>query len=255
LYSSYNRRELVHPDPLEFLYEYPDPRDREVVGLVASALAFGRVSQILKSVSAVLSELGRSPREFIASTTARSLGGAFKGFKHRWTTGEDVSRMLAGVKNAIEEHGTLEACFRAGMKAGDRTVVPALESFSRELSGAEGSCEYLLPSPERGSACKRMNLYLRWMVRHDEVDPGGWEGVPAAKLVVPLDTHMFRIGRALGFTSRRQADLRAAFEITTAFARIAPGDPVRYDFCLTRLGMRDNRALEEFLSEVDEMQC
>jgi len=105
---------------------------------------------------------------------------------------------------------------------------------------------YLLPDPRLGSACKRLNLYLRWMVRRDAVDPGGWN-VPPAKLVVPLDTHMHALGRALGLTDRRSADLRTALEITAAFRAIAPDDPVRYDFALTRLGMRGGERREAFL--------
>lgn len=256
MYDRYNHREFVHPDPLEFLYEYPVPDDREVAAVVASSLAFGRVAHILKSVSTVLLAMGPSPAGFLASSSTRSLGLAFKGFKHRWTTGEQLAGTLAGVRRVIEEHGSLNACFISGLAPDDETVVPALCAFSRELSLARGSggpsCEYLLPSPEGGSACKRMNLLLRWMVRCDEVDPGGWTGVPASKLVVPIDTHMHRIGLAMGFTKRKQADLRAALEITAAFAEIAPDDPVRYDFCLTRLGIRGGSSMGEFLSRIDE---
>ena len=101
-----------------------------------------------------------------------------------------------------------------------------------------GSLPFLLPFPEKGSACKRLNLFLRWMVRKDRVDPGGWDGVPASKLIVPLDTHMYGITRGLGFTERKSADLRTAIEATAAFRKIAPRDPVRYDFALTRPGIR-----------------
>ena len=106
----------------------------------------------------------------------------------------------------------------------------------------------LLPSPSAGSACKRLNLFLRWMVRQDNVDPGGWDSVSPAKLIIPLDTHMHRIGRRLGLTPRRQADLRTAIEITEGFRGICPSDPVRYDFALTRLGIRRDEGVEDFLS-------
>ncbi len=138
------------------------------------------------------------------------------------------------------EHGSLEALFAAGMKRSHDTVLPGLEMFVEKLrraAGGTGACPSLLSSPADGSACKRLNLYLRWMVRSDKVDPGPWRRVPRSKLVVPLDTHMFRIARALGLTRRRQANLATAIEITRAFARHSPRDPVRYDFCLTRLGI------------------
>lgn len=259
LYDRYDHREFVHPDPLEFLYDFQEVADREVAGVVASSLAFGRVAHILKSVSTVLGAMGPSPAGFLSGSSRRSLERAFSGFRHRWTTGEQVAGALTGVRNVIREHGSLEACFLAGFAPDDGTVVPALCAFSRALSLAGGyrgaSCEYLLPSPEKGSACKRLNLFLRWMVRRDGVDPGGWTGVPASKLVIPLDTHMHRIGLALGITRRKNADMRAALEMTAAFAEIAPEDPVRYDFCLTRLGMRGGVALEDFLSAIDEAQC
>ncbi|MFC1474950.1 TIGR02757 family protein, partial [bacterium] len=107
------------------------------------------------------------------------------------------------------------------------------------MRGGNRSC-YLTPAPRRGSACKRMNLFLRWMVRRDDVDPGPWTDVPASKLVVPLDTHMHRISSGMGLTSRKQADLKTAIEITDAFRAISPEDPVRYDFALTRLGILGN---------------
>jgi uncharacterized protein (TIGR02757 family) len=245
----------VHPDPLEFLYGYESVEDREIAGLLASALAYGRVTQILRSVGVVLDELGRSPAAFVAGSSTRHLSRAFPGFKHRFTAGEELGALLVGVKRALEEHGSLNACFLQGMSRGDETVVPALCRFTTELSGkAPRSCDFLLPDPKRGSACKRLNLFLRWMVRRDRVDPGGWKGVPRSRLVVPLDTHMYKVGRALGFTARKSADLRAALEITRGFGRIVPDDPVRYDFALTRLGIRDDASLDELLEKIDTAQ-
>lgn len=246
LYTAYNRREFVHPDPLEFLYDYPDPRDREIVGLVASSLAYGRVAQILKSVSFVLGEMP-CPAQFLKRSSLKSLRRSFANFKHRFTTGEDLSFMLMGAGRLIEQHGSLYACFTACMSEDDDTVLPALTSFVKELATAAGRRSYLFPSPSGGSACKRLHLFLRWMVRRDEVDPGGWESVPSSKLIVPLDTHMYRICVALKMTERRQADMRTAAEITAAFRHICPSDPVRYDFALTRLGIREDAAKEAFL--------
>jgi uncharacterized protein (TIGR02757 family) len=240
LYARLNRREYVHPDPLEFLYAYDDVRDREIVGLVASSLAYGRVAQILKSVAAVLSAMPH-PAKFVGSSTRESLAKRFRGFKHRFTTGDDMALMLYGARRAIERHGSLEACFMSGLGASDPTIVPGLTRFVGELSLGQDPCRnYLLPSPAAGSACKRLNLYLRWMIRSDAVDPGGWAGVSAAKLLVPLDTHMHRFCTQLAMTARKQADLAAAVEITDAFRRIAPADPVKYDFALTRLGIRSD---------------
>jgi len=278
LYCRLNRREFVHPDPLEVLYDYPDPLDREVVGLVAASLAYGRVKGILNSVHAVLARMP-APRRFVTETPPEQIRAAFAGFKHRFATGDQLAALLIGAGRLIARHGSLGAAFAAACKPADETVIPALSAFVAELidlsktdatalaperrrlsrspgrpkgalgpdappteppkrGDSGGIGEHLLPRPERGSACKRLNLWLRWMVRRDAVDPGGWTGVSPAQLIVPLDVHMHRICRALGLTQRNAADLRTAVEITDAFRRFAPDDPVRYDFALTRLGIR-----------------
>ncbi|MCK4549208.1 MAG: TIGR02757 family protein [Candidatus Krumholzibacteria bacterium] len=239
LYERYDRREYLDPDPLVFLYDYPDVLDREIVGLISSSLAFGGVRQIMASVEKVLEPMGRSPRDFVTNTSQGRMSKLFEGFKHRWATSEDLVQMLTGVRSMIKGHGSLEKGFTAGMRDDDVDVIPAMTRFASEIvcvgSGA-GVC--LIPDPCRKSACKRLNLFLRWMVRSDNVDPGGWDGVPAGKLIIPLDTHMYRFASLLGMTGRKQANLATAREITAQFAEISPDDPVKYDFALTRLGIR-----------------
>jgi uncharacterized protein (TIGR02757 family) len=248
LYERLNRREYVHPDPLEFLYDYPDLKDREIVGLIASSLAYGAVRQILRSVRTVLQRMGASPSDYLGAATQSSLSREFRDFKHRFTTGEELATMLLGAKRVVETYGSLGQCFVQGSESNDETVIPALTHLVRELSRPfQGRPRSLLPSPELGSACKRLNLYLRWMVRRDRVDPGGWDTISPRQLLIPLDVHMFRISQRLGLTLRKQANLRTACEITAAFRKIEPEDPVRYDFVLTRLGIRDELNPEEFL--------
>lgn len=250
LYARYNRREFVHPDPLEFLYNYDDLDDREIAALVASSLAYGRVAQILNSVSLVLRRMP-SPWMFLKRASLLSLRHTFRDFKHRFTTGEELSLMLFGVKRVLERYGSLRACFTAGFKDDDDSVLAALSVFVKELNAfRDGRCAFLIPSPAGGSACKRLHLFLRWMVRRDDVDPGGWDSVPASRLMVPLDTHMHRICLRLGLTKRKQADMRAAVEITAAFRAMAPSDPVRYDFALTRLGIRSDTDMKAILEKM-----
>ncbi|MBN2061397.1 MAG: TIGR02757 family protein [Deltaproteobacteria bacterium] len=242
IYGFYNTRKWVHPDPLEFLYLYPDPRDMEIVGLIASSLAYGRVAQILKSVSSVLSHMGESPSEYLKKIHKRSLYAALGGFKHRFTNSENIVSMLLGIKNVIKKYGSLHSCFMEGMKANDVTIIPALSFLVKELRLSAESCPgCLLPFPGNGSACKKLNLFLRWMVRKDEVDPGCWEGISPSMLIVPLDTHMHRVSLKLGLTERKSGDIRTALEITEGFKKIAPEDPVKYDFALTRPGIRKDR--------------
>lgn len=255
LYERLNQRRYIHPDPLEFLYEWEDWQEREIVGLIASSLAYGRVVQILKSVSIVLRPMRPSPVEFIRKATVDSLDAAFSTFRHRFTSGHELICLLLGIQKLLDTCGSLCDCFKSHLQCDDNTLIPALSAFVEDLTcGSPLSRNSLLPSPLSGSACKRLNLFLRWMIRHDDVDPGCWQGISPERLIIPLDTHMLRIGTALSFTHNRCGNMLTARQITDAFRVISPGDPVRYDFCLTRLGIVNRgdplvRKLAEKLSE------
>lgn len=254
LYACYNHRCFVTPDPLQFLYVYDNLQDREIAALIAATLAYGRVAQILKSVAAVLDRLGHSPAAFLRHRSPQRIRQAVAGLKHRFTSEKEIGSLLVAVKHIITAQGSLYGCFRSGIQPQDRTILPALDRFVQQLTGSADDLDsFTLPLPRGGSACKRLNLFLRWMIRKDAVDPGGWEHIDPSLLVIPLDTHMFRIGHALGFTRRRQADLRAAVEITKGFSRIMPGDPVRYDFSLTRFGIRSDFAAEDIFSALNAL--
>ncbi len=245
IYKTYNLRKFVSPDPLEFLYKYKNNQDVEIVGLIAASLAYGRVAQILKSVNIILEKLSPSPKDFLLKE--KNLKLIFRNFKHRFTTGNDIADMLEGVKKIINKYGSLQNCFINGYSDDDESVMPALATFVEEIKGNKKNA-YLLPSPEKGSACKRLNLFLRWMVRKDKVDLGVWTKVPKSKLIIPLDTHMFNIAGIFGFTNRKQADLKTAVEITNAFKKICPNDPVKFDFALTRFGIRSELKIEELIN-------
>ena len=223
------------------------------MGLIASSLAYGRVAQILKSVSSLLNKMGPSPHDFLQSTTLKSLGPLFGEFKHRFTTGDELLALLAGIKQVNKEYGSLYNCFISGFNNHDETTLPALSFMVKNLTAnLVQTSNSLLPLPEKGSACKRLNLFLRWMIRKDRVDPGGWRRVSSSKLIVPLDTHMHRIALQIGLTDRRNGGMKTAIEITRAFREISPEDPVRYDFALTRLGIRKDSDLSAFLKDISE---
>lgn len=237
LYKRYDDRTFVHPDPLETLYSYNNPEDLEVVGLIASGLAYGRVAQILKSIAAVLSKMD-SPYEFITTTSKSRMQKRFNGFKHRFTTDDELVGLLLGIKHTLRTYGSLENCFLEGVKHLEQPVLPGLHHLSDTLLvHSPGNQNSLLPHPKKGSACKRLNLFLRWMVRNDNVDLGIWTGVSPGDLIVPLDTHMHKIALTHGLTNRKNSSLSTALEITRGFARFSPNDPVRYDFALTRPGI------------------
>jgi len=251
LYLKYNKIKYVHPDPLEFLYNYRDIRDREIAGFIASSLAYGRVARILKSVSSVLDKMGSSPYSFIRNSTFSSLGKTCGGFRHRFAGDENLTALLTGLKQVLEEYGSLHACFLKGVGKKDETVLNGLDFFTGKIiSGCCGRPGHLIPLVTKGSACKRLNLYLRWMVRKDDVDPGGWDKIPPSMLIIPLDVHMHRISRLIGFTDRKQANLRTALEITSCFRKLAPEDPVKYDFALTRFGIRPDMSIDNLLKSI-----
>ncbi len=245
LYRKHNHRALVPPDPLQFVYRYSKPRDMEIAGFLAAALAYGRVRQIEKSVENLLGRMGRSPYSFVmdfGGTSRKKLAD----FKHRFTTGDDIADLLVLIKWMLRKHGGIEKYFCECSEKADESILPGLARFCDSLSsmyankhGGQVSTglKYLLSSPTRGSACKRLNLFLRWMVRDDDVDSGVWKSVSKSKLIVPIDVHMGRLCRILKFYNQKTVSLSAAIKITESFKEIAPEDPVKYDFCLSRIGI------------------
>lgn len=240
LYLRYNDRRFVQPDPIVALYRFADVRDRELVALLAAGLAYGNVKAIVASVERLLALLGPSPRTYLESTSDTHLRVRLAGFRHRWTTGAEVANLLVAARTLSRSAGTLGAALQVEISPDDVDIQPALMRWHRRLCSAGLAVDNsLLADPAKSSASKRLHLALRWMVRCDAIDPGGWEGIPARLLLVPVDVHMHRIARLLRFTRRRQADLPTVREITRGFRRIAPDDPVRYDFALTRLPLHD----------------
>jgi len=247
IYLLYNKKELIHPDPLEFVYNYNDQKDREISALIASSLAYGKVNQILKSVKRILDKMLPTPYEFILSNSHEKFCSCFSGFKHRFTTDEDLVNLMMGIKYVLIKYESLEKCLLSNFSQDDVNILKAVNCFAYELSSYYSTKRsYLLPRPEHGSACKRIMLFLRWMVRNDEVDPGCWKTISASKLIIPVDTHMHKIGIKLGLTCRKSADIKTAIEITNAFKTYCPEDPTKYDFALTRFGIRDELSYKIF---------
>ena len=244
----------VETDPVKFVHRWNDPLEREIVGLVSAAFAYGSVVLIFRAVERILAEMGPSPRAFLESFDPARDRARFRGFRHRFHGGRDLGLFVSLLAQALRRHGSLRALFAKSVDPADPHVGPALARFVEDVLAGDprpffpsgrlpqrSPVRFLLSSPADGSACKRMLLFLRWMIRpEDGVDVGAWAGVvPPSKLLVPLDTHTFRIARYLGLTPRNQGDWRAAEEVTAALAALDPADPVRYDFALCRLGILD----------------
>ena len=237
IYAKWNRPEYIHPDPLEFLHRYKKPEDQETVAMIAACLAYGNVKQILKSTEKAVSLIKDSPAEQLASFTETGLRQACSNFKHRFTTGAELAVFMLNIREAIKKHGSLQNLFVKNDRPEDETVENGLYNFINAFNAA-GRAPSLTPDPALKSSFKRINLFLRWVVRKDSVDTGIWTKVSPSRLIIPLDTHMRQVALKLGLTKRKDTSMKTALEITAAFRKINPADQLKYDFSLTRAGIR-----------------
>ena len=248
LYADYNREDAAL-DPVQIVRRYRKAPDQEVIGFCAAALAFGRVQSVLNTVNALAGVLGPAPAEYVRRFDPGAPHPELRAMVHRWIRGADIVALLWILRQMIDEAGSIEAFFAAGHDPAAVDVGGALDNFSRRALALDlraaygrrvpkrpGVC-YFFPRPSAGSACKRLNLFLRWMVRRDAVDLGTWTTIPAGKLIVPLDTHVIRLGRCLRLTKYTSPGWRMAADITASLRAIDPADPVRFDFSLCHVGM------------------
>lgn len=249
-YDDFNRCDSA-TDPIQLVRRYADPRDIEIAAFSAAGLAFGRVSSVIQSIERLLAILGEHPAAFVREFDPAEHQG-IGDLGHRWVRGRDLIALIWILRHILERSGSLEAFFLEGYSEDHVDIQPALESFCEralaiDLSRAYGRrrpkanarygvCHFF-PRPSAGSACKRLNLFLRWMVRRDEVDLGVWTRVSPSKLIVPLDTHVIRLGRCLRLTTYVSPGWKMAAQITAALRELDPADPVRYDFSLCHIGM------------------
>jgi uncharacterized protein (TIGR02757 family) len=247
LYSAFDLEHVVS-DPIWIVRRFRHPADREIVAFCASALAFGRVQSVLNSIEALVAVMGDRPSEFVRRFEPEVHGRALFPLVHRWTRGVDLVALVWVLRQMIERGGSIEGFFAEGADAAAETVEAAIESFSAramslDLTEAYGTppakpgVAYFFSRPSSGGACKRLNLFLRWMVRIDRVDLGIWSRVRPAQLVIPLDTHVIRVGRCLRLTRLNSPGWRMAADITRSLRMLDARDPVRYDFSLCHLGM------------------
>lgn len=242
-------RSRASQDPVSFPRRFGDPRDVEVAAWLSSALAYGQVPAFKAALERLFAVMGESPAAYARAFRPERDLGAFEPLYYRMNRGLDLAALIWLIGRVLERRGSVEGAFLAHYRASDPDTGRALDGFVREALSADTAPVYgrdirpygltqLLSPPSLGSACKRLNLYLRWMVRPDDgVDFGLWKGVPPSKLVIPLDTHILRIGRYLGLTRRRSAGWKAALDITRALKRLDPEDPLKYDFPLCHHGI------------------
>lgn len=245
--------EQLANDPLSFCHRFHEPADREVAALIAAVFAYGSAKGIRGSLNNVFTLIGPSPAAFVDNFDPQQQRSQFSAFRHRFNSGDDLAALCWAIHLMRQQEGSIEEFFCRFHPNAALTVEQGLNGFCaailaldyRPVFGPEGlphasSFRFLFPAPVDGSACKRLCMFLRWVVRPaDGIDLGLWSRVRPEQLIIPVDRHIERISRLLGLTGRRTADWRMACEITTALRRYDNHDPVKYDFPLCHLGISE----------------
>ena len=244
-YIAFDRTKL-EPDPLQFLHKFKDEKDIEIVGLIASIFAYGNVKQIENTLKKFIIVFDGKPYSFIKNFSLGKDSNKIFGIKHRFYTEDDISKLFMIINKEIKKHKSIKQIFLQGCNISDGNVKNGISNFSNHFLNSfletfgevSAGIKFMFPLPEKGSACKRMNLFLRWMVRKDELDFGLWKEISTSKLVIPVDTHIARISRLLNLTKRKNADWKMAEEITSKLKKYDSEDPIKYDFAICHIGIR-----------------
>jgi uncharacterized protein (TIGR02757 family) len=244
-YKAFDKSQ-ISPDPLQFLHLFSKEEDIELMGFIASIFAYGNVKQIINALDRILLISNSKPYDFVINFGKSKIN--LKGLKHRFYTDEDIQNLFSALSNICRHKGSLKNLFLENFYRVDKNIKNSLSSFSKgliyEIKNKTKSAKisqgvrFMFPLPELGSACKRMNLFLRWMVRKDELDFGLWNEIPADKLVIPVDTHVAWICKSLKLTTYKNVSWKMAEEITENLRKYDPLDPVKYDFAICHIGMR-----------------
>lgn len=239
-HDQYNTRDFILTDPIQVPHSFSDKEDIELAAFYTAMLAWGNRASIIRSANRLMDRLGREPALFMK--TGEPVGpDQFEGFVHRTLNAGDLFFFTRSLQNIYQNHGGLEAVFLEGYRQDG--VFGALRHFRNIFcfNGFPARTARHIPDVMRGSAAKRLNLFLMWMVRNDNrgVHFGLWKSIPASELMIPLDTHVGRVARSLGLLTRKSNDWQAVMELTDRLREFDPDDPCRFDFSLFGLGLFD----------------
>ncbi len=246
-YKEYDFEGRMTHDPIQFPHRYRNYHDIEVVAFISSCFAYGRVELFIPVIDSILKRMGKSPYEFIGSFNIKERN-LFSGIKYRFNTNDDIVCLIYILNRIINSYRSIHELFKLHDKKDSTDISSGLTGIIDTMLSIDTSPVYrknirpegllqFFPSPRNGSACKRMNLFVRWMVRDRDIDLGLWQGIGKNRLIIPLDTHIARISRCLGFTIRKTQDWRMAIEITESLRRLDRDDPLKYDFALCHHGI------------------
>ena len=243
LHDRYNNEEFIEADPISVPHSFLNPVDREVAGFLAATIAWGNRRAIVKSAHRMMRYMDNAPEDFVRNATEGDME-YLRSYVHRTFNGVDFQDFVRGLRHILTEWGSVGNYFETRYEEhGD--LRPVLSDFRRDFFSVEhdSHSEKHLSSIDKGAACKRLCMYLRWFVRRDDrgVDFGLWQRIPMSALYMPLDIHTGRMGRNLGLLSRKQSDWKAVEEITAKLRELCPDDPVRYDYSLFGLGISGDK--------------
>lgn len=249
LYNKYSHK-FSSKDPVWILHGFSDEKDIETAGLITSCYTYGQVDQINRFIHRFLESVNHKVHEFTSNYSEQKDKKYLKNLYYRFNSADDLSLLIKNIRLCIEESGSLKNVFLNKYRQEDKNILNALKHFTASLNRIKSdkrSYRYLIPSPEDNSACKRLNLYLRWMIRKDETDTGIWgDKADKSKLIMPVDTHIYRISTRLGLVKRKSCDMKFALELTEKLRTFDKNDPVKYDFALCHTGIE--KEIDSYLS-------
>lgn len=242
-YREYNQPGFIENDPISIPHSFTKKQDIEIAGFWTASLAWGQRVTIINKCRELFAMMDQAPHDFVLNHSDQDLK-VFGNFKHRTFNATDALCFIEFLKEFYRKHNSLETAFASYMDFDDKTVEAGLRGFHKlffELPDVPQRTRKHVATPARKSACKRLNMFLRWMVRQDDcgVDFGLWKQIKPAQLVCPCDLHVDRVARKLGLIQRKQTDWQTALELTESLRQLDPNDPVKYDFALFGLGVEE----------------
>ncbi len=244
-YQDFDKKELIPPDPLEIPHKYNKVADIEIVAFISAIFAFGNVRQIVKILENLEKIWGKSPKNYFLQFDEKLEFGKFANLKYRFFTSQDIFTLFELIHVAILEFGSLENLFMEKYSSKHDNLKKEISEFStwfieksKEKGKFTNGIKFMFANPENGSSAKRMNLFLRWMVRKDELDFGIWQGIRKNQLVIPVDLHVSRISKEFQLTKLKNISWKMAEEITKNLLKFDNFDPVKYDFAICHIGIR-----------------
>ncbi|MEO8209199.1 MAG: TIGR02757 family protein [bacterium] len=240
IYFSFKRKHSSK-DPVWILHEFQDEKDIEIIGLITSCYAYGQVEQINQFINKFLRNINFKVYEFTGNFSQQKDKKFLKDLYYRFNTEDDLSLLITNINNVITIYGSLQNLFLEKYESSQENILPSLAYFNlklNEITNKNSYHGYLIPLVENNSTLKRLNLYLRWMIRKDEIDTGVWKKIDKAKLIIPVDTHVYRVSRKLKLVNRKTCDMKFALELTEKLKKFDELDPVKYDFALCHIDMK-----------------